>query len=113
MLIRIDPSSDRPIYAQIASAVEKQIAGGALKAGDRLPSARALSSTLGVNMHTVLRAYAQLQESSQVEMRRGRGGVVVSGTPDMKRVARQLVATARRNGLTKAELDELIWKAWN
>ena len=113
MTIRIDPGSEVPIYAQIASAVEAQIVAGVVARGDRLPSARALATTLGVNMHTVLRAYSQLRELSLVEMRRGRGGVVVADGPNPEVVARQLVSAARRSGLSKSDLDGLIDSMWS
>ncbi len=112
MLIRISPGSDRAIYIQIASALEEQISSGILKAGDRLPSARSLSSSLEVNMHTVLKAYSHLQERSLVDMRRGRGGVIVADAPDMEQAARQLVSLARRKGLTMTEVAEFVERAW-
>jgi DNA-binding transcriptional regulator YhcF (GntR family) len=113
MTIRIDPGSEEPIYAQIAAALEGQIVAGVVAQGDRLPSARALAMTLGVNMHTVLRAYSRLRERSLVEMRRGRGGVVVGGGLDLERAARQLVSEARRIGLSKSDLDGLIDSLWS
>jgi GntR family transcriptional regulator len=112
MLIRIDPNVDRPIYLQIASAIEDQIAMGSLSVGDRLPSARDLSSSLGINMHTALKAYAHLQECSLVEMKRGRGGVVVSKAADVERSARQLVSIARTRGWSRAQLMELVEQVW-
>jgi DNA-binding transcriptional regulator YhcF (GntR family) len=112
MQIRIVPSSDQPIYVQIADSIEDQIARHVLQPGERLPSARVLASSLGINMHTVLRAYAHLQERSLVEMRKGRGGVVVAGAPDIERSARQLVSAAQKTGMTKTELDSIIREAW-
>ena len=113
MLIRILPSSDQPIYVQIADSIEDQIARRVLEPGERLPSARALASKLGINMHTVLRAYSHLQEHSLVEMRKGRGGVVVAGAPDIERSARQLVSAAQKTGMTKTELEIIIREAWD
>jgi len=112
MLIRIDPRSDRPIYLQIASAIESQIEGGGLSTGDRLPPARSLSASLGGSMHTVHKAYSHLQEESLVEMRRGRGGVVVGKLPDLDRLAERLVSVAERSGMTRDELDMLIEAKW-
>ena len=56
MLIRVDPASDVPIFAQVAASVRADAASGRLRAGDRLPSAREVASALEVNLHTVLRA---------------------------------------------------------
>jgi DNA-binding transcriptional regulator YhcF (GntR family) len=63
-------------------------------------------------LHTVLKAYAHLRELSKVEMRRGRGGVVVRDTLDIEKVARQLVSVARTQGLSKVEVGELIEEVW-
>jgi len=112
MLIRIDPESDQPIYLQIARAIEAQIEDGSLRPGDRLPPARPLSSSLGINMHTVLRAYSELQARSLVEMRRGRGGVVVGDEADVGQLARQLVVAAKRRGMDLQDVDALITEAW-
>jgi hypothetical protein len=45
-------------------------------------------------------------------MRKGRGGVVVAGAPDIERSARQLVSAAQKTGMTKTELEIIIREAW-
>lgn len=111
MLIRVDPSAATPLFAEIAAQVRGAIAGGRVQAGDRLPPARELAESLGVNMHTVLRAYADLRDEGLVELRRGRGAIVRSGGDGRARLAqlaRELVAEAARQGLTRAQLRRLI-----
>ena len=76
MLLEINPSSPKPLFEQIAAAVRDQVATGTLRAGTRLPSARDLAEQLGVNLHTVLKAYQGLREEGLVEMRPGRGSVI-------------------------------------
>lgn len=76
MIIQIDLSSDEPIYLQIRSQVVHGVATGELQAGDALPSVRSLATDLGVNMHTVNKAYAVLRDEGYVAMRRGRGVMV-------------------------------------
>lgn len=112
MLIRIDPRSEQPIYLQIANSIEGHIGSGSPGPGERLPSARSLSASLGINMHTVLRAYAELQSRSLVEMRRGRGGVVVRGRPPVEQLAQRLVVAARESGMGRDEVAALITEAW-
>ncbi len=113
MLIRLDPRSDKPIYRQISDAVATSIEDGTVDPGERLPSARSLGDALDVNMHTVLRAYSQLEEWGLAEMRRGRGGVVVSSGANLKGMAKRLVGQARRQRLELGELTRLVEEAWN
>ncbi|MFB9909239.1 GntR family transcriptional regulator [Allokutzneria oryzae] len=112
MLIRIDPSSSVPLGDQVAASVRGSIADGAVKAGDRLPPARELASSLGINLHTVLRGYQQLRDEGLIELRRGRGAVVADGASDhraeLARLTRELVAAARRLGLGDQEVLELV-----
>ena len=113
MLIRLDPKSDRPIYRQIAVAVSSSIQDGSLAAGSRLPSARSMAESLDINMHTVLRAYSDLEENGLVEMRRGRGGVVVTSGANIDNLVGRLVSEARRQKIKKAQLMDRIEEAWS
>jgi len=111
MLIRVNPGSPEPIYAQIASAVRREITAGRVRPGERLPGARELAAVLGVNLHTVLRGYQELRDEGVVELRRGRGAMV---TDAATRIAgptaalRAFVAEARRAGLTAAEAAAMV-----
>ena len=55
----------------------KRPGGGRLQPGDQLPSVRRLASDLGINLHTVNKAYAVLRDEGYVAMR-GRSGAVVA-----------------------------------
>lgn len=77
MILAIDQSSPEPIYLQIRASLVAAIARGELQAGDRLPSVRALAGDLGVNLHTVNKAYAMLRDEGYVFMR-GRSGAIVA-----------------------------------
>jgi DNA-binding transcriptional MocR family regulator len=69
-------SGDLPIYRQIADAIAERIADGTLPAGERLPPQRDIARMAGVNLTTVTRAFASLQERGLVESRPGRGSVI-------------------------------------
>ena len=90
------------------------IAAGEVAQGQQLPAGRDLASALGVNMHTVLRAYAQLRDEGLIELRRRRGAVVqpsaasASAQATLTELARSLLAEARRQGLARAEVVTLI-----
>lgn len=77
MILTVDQASSEPIYVQIRSQIVGAIARGELQAGDRLPSVRALASDLGVNLHTVNKAYAVLRDEGHLVMR-GRNGAQVA-----------------------------------
>lgn len=111
MLVRVDPTSKIAIYEQIAAEIRRNIAQGEVCVGDRLPTGRNLADALGVNVHTVLRAYQQLRDDEVIELRRGRGAVVASGAPDRSRLEEALatfVAAARTMGFTSDEAAELV-----
>lgn len=72
-MIQPDPRSPVPLYHQIAEALAYQIATGRLLPGAVLSPVRDAAKTLGVNLHTVRRAYAELAERGLVEIRGPRG----------------------------------------
>ncbi len=82
--ITIDLNSSKPIYLQICDSVITQIAMGVLSPGEKLPSSRRLSSALGINYHTVNRAYSQLIQEGYVILDR-RKRVIVNEIPEGKR----------------------------
>ncbi|MFT4127684.1 MAG: GntR family transcriptional regulator [Gordonia sp. (in: high G+C Gram-positive bacteria)] len=111
MLIRIDPADRAPIFGQIAAAVRGAVLRGEVSAGDRLPAARELATSLEVNVHTVLKAYQQLRDEGIVELRRGRGAVVAGGAvsrADLDEAIDRVITAARRWGLGAAELGAEI-----
>jgi GntR family transcriptional regulator len=112
VLIRLDPNSPEPLFAQLAAAVRGAAARGELRAGERLPGARELAESLGVNMHTALRGYQQLRDEGLIELRRGRGAVLTDqagdGLASLRQAVTELVGQARRFGLNSDELVELI-----
>ncbi|MFI1971507.1 GntR family transcriptional regulator [Streptomyces cinnamoneus] len=113
MLIRLDHASPVPLGDQIAAAVRGAIADASVRTGERLPAARALADSLGVNVHTVLRGYQRLREEGLIELRRGRGAVVSADTTSPGRArlvegVRDLVADARALGLTDDEVLAMV-----
>ncbi|MEV7399009.1 GntR family transcriptional regulator [Streptomyces sp. NPDC091267] len=112
MLFRVDPTSTVPLGDQIAACVRRAVADGAVAPGERLPAARVLAESLGVNVHTALRGYQRLREEGLIELRRGRGAVVTSGaSPHRARLlerVRAVVVDAREIGMTEEELLTLV-----
>ena len=67
-----------PVYRQLAAAIATRIQAGALAVGDRLPPQRDIARALGINVTTVTRALATLQERGLLEARAGRGTLVAA-----------------------------------
>lgn len=111
MLIRLMAGSEEPVYVQIAASIAAQIEDGVVGAGDRLPTARVVAESLGVNMHTVLKAYRELEIQGLVEMRRGRGGVRVR-EPGIQGQVEDLVAAAKERNVSRSELIRLVEEKW-
>ena len=112
MLFRVDQASTVSIAEQLAAQVRAAVADGTLAPGTRLPPARELASALDINMHTVLRAYAQLRDDGLLEMRQGRGASVRAdagaGTVRLAELADALLAEARKLGVSVPDVVTLI-----
>ena len=76
MLIRIDFNSDEAIYMQLRNQIIMHIASSSLHDGDSLPSVRDLADEIGINMHTVNKAYATLKQEGYVKLDRRRGAFI-------------------------------------
>ncbi|HEY6061316.1 MAG TPA: GntR family transcriptional regulator [Gemmatimonadales bacterium] len=117
MFDHVDPRSPTPLYAQIASRLRIAVAAGELRPGDALPSVRRLAAQLRVNPATVVQAYRDLETEGFVEMRQG-AGTFVRELPPARRsservrqatvLVRQLIANARRLGVSLDELHSAI-----
>jgi DNA-binding transcriptional regulator YhcF (GntR family) len=92
MLIKIDIYAEKPIYEQLRDNIILGIASGQLAEGESLPSARRLAGDLGVNFHTINKAYDILRND----------GYIV-----MNRRTTAIVAAKREQGMT-AELAEQL-----
>jgi GntR family transcriptional regulator len=114
VLFRMDPGSDAPLFEQLAASVRTDAAAGRLQPGDRLPSAREVAASLGVNLHTVLHAYQDLREEGLVDMRRGRGAVVTDAAGPLASLHSEILALARSArvlGLSPDAIASLVKEA--
>lgn len=84
------PVSDRPVYLQLRDRIADAILDGTYRAGDMLPSVRALAAEQGANPLTVAKAYQLFQEEGLVVVKRGVGMFVAEGA------TRKLLASERK-----------------
>lgn len=126
MFIRIDQALPDPLYRQIRNEIVRGIAQGELAPGDALPSVRNLASDLGINLHTVNKAYALLRDEGFVLMRGRQGAYVaqprepvgvgdVENNPFAREVRRLALAFKAAGGgreafeqLVKSQLDDVF-----
>ena len=119
MVIEIDFNSDEALYVQLRNQIILGIATSRIKDGEALPSVRTLAEDIGINMHTVNKAYLTLKQDGFVRVDRRRG-VVVSVDADklrtlaaMKNYLRPIVAAGIAKGVTKSEAEEIIGELYS
>ncbi len=76
LLLKLDLQSETPIYLQLRMQIIEGIATGELSPGEPLPSVRQLASDLGINLHTVNKAYTLLKQDGFILVHRQKGVVV-------------------------------------
>lgn len=114
MLIEIDFNSDEAIYIQLRNQIIMGIATAQIQEGDTLPSVRQLAENIGINMHTVNKAYSVLREEGFLQLDRRRGAVIaldidkIRAMEDMKRYFRVALAKAHCHNITKEDIYAMV-----
>jgi GntR family transcriptional regulator len=114
MLIEIDFNSDEAIYVQLQNQIIMGIAMNMIREGDSLPSVRQLANTVGINMHTVNKAYSILKQEGFIRLDRRKGAVIAIDMDkarellDMREQLRVLLARGRCKNISKEEVYALI-----
>jgi len=111
----IDPTSDRPVYKQIADGLRARIRSGEYGPGTRIPSEAQLVSDFGVARMTVRQGLAVLQQEGLVEVVRGKGMFVPQPAPVLRMGNSRFSRAARRAGkgalAAEAEALGLSWRS--
>lgn len=120
MFLEIDFESEKPIYEQIRRGIIKSLSQNDLQYGETLPSVRQLASDIGVNLHTVNKAYKMLEEDGIIVMDRRFGSKIVDNTKDISEIQKRkvkeeldfIIALAKVKNIEKSDLDRLIGDIW-
>lgn len=99
MFIRIQPESQTPIYTQLIYQIKRGILKKELLPGEGLPSVRSLAGDIGINMHTVNKAYKLLVEEGVLVQQKK--GFMVNPTMKINMQEKELA-------LYRERLEELI-----
>lgn len=118
MIIRIDKASGIPIHDQIQEQIKGLIHAGQLRAGDQLPTMRALSIDLAVNFNTVAQAYRELDAEGVIMTKRGEGTFVAAtpGASELRRLRQKklrdlvqaLIEETQRLGYASEEVKRAV-----
>ena len=114
VLIEIDFNSEEALYIQLRNQIVIGIATSRYQEGDALPSVRQLADTIGINMHTVNKAYTVLKQEGFVKVDRRRGAVIavdadkIRAMNEMASALRVLLAGARCRDISREEIHAMI-----
>ena len=119
MMIEIDFNSEEAIYLQLCHQIILSIAMQQLREGDSLPSVRSLADEIGINMHTVNKAYRILREEGYVQLDRRRGAIVslnpdkIVALAELEQQLRVSLARAYCKNITKEEAIRLVERIYD
>ena len=114
MLIEIDFNSEEALYVQLQNQIIMGIAMDLIKEGDALPSVRQLADTVGINMHTVNKAYTVLKQEGFIRLDRRKGAVIALDVDKaeallkMREKLRILLAKGCCKNVTRGEVHALV-----
>ena len=118
LTLHLDFHSGLPIYTQIVNQIQSQLVNKILKAGDQLPTVRALAQELRVNFNTVARAYRILDEARIISTQQGRGTYIIEVPPpevseklrheSLTALTQRFIAEAFRLGFSEREVSQMV-----
>ncbi len=121
MFIKIDFQSETPIYLQLRNQIIEGIAKGHFKPNDSLPSVRQLASDIGINLHTINKAYNLLKSENYIAIDRRKGATVLplmdepdmAFVDDLKKTLNTLIASSICKGISKDDFLTICSKIYD
>ena len=114
MIIKIDFESEEGIYIQLRNQIIMGIATDRIHEGDSLPSVRQLAENIGINMHTVNKAYTVLKQEGYIKLDRRRGAVIALDIDKIRSIERLreelsvLLARSVCKNISREEVHDLV-----
>ncbi len=114
MIIEIDFNSNEALYLQLRNQIIIGIATSTIREGDELPSVRQLAEDIGINMHTVNKAYTVLKQEGFVKVDRRRGAVIsididkIEAIEELRMDLKIILAKGRCKNISREEAHALI-----
>lgn len=115
MQITLSKSSDVPLRQQLAEQIVFLITTGQLRAGQQLPSVRALARRVNIHRNTVSEAYQDLVRRNWLTRQRGsrlvvgkQAGTVPKSPDNLDELLDEMIERAMRMGFSLQELTERV-----
>ena len=114
MIIEVDFDSDEAIYIQLCNQIIMGIATSVIREGDSLPSVRQLADTIGVNMHTVNKAYSVLKQEGYISLDKRRAAEKsldvdkMEQLEEMRRELKIVLARGCCKNISRQEVHDLV-----
>jgi DNA-binding transcriptional regulator YhcF (GntR family) len=114
MLVEIDFNGEDALYIQLRDQIIIGIATSQFHEGDELPSVRSLAESIGINMHTVNKAYNVLKQEGFIRLDRRKGAVIaididkLKAKKEMRQQLSVILARGCCKGITKEEVHDMI-----
>ena len=114
MIIEIDFQSEEALYIQLRNQIILGIATSVIQEGDTLPSVRQMADDIGINMHTVNKAYSVLKQEGFLRLDRRRGAIIALDTDKMQAIQemrnsmRVVLAKGRCKNISREEIHGMV-----
>ncbi len=119
MYVEIDFNSDEAIYIQLRNQIIYGIATSQLQEGENLPSVRELAENIGINMHTVNKAYTILKQEGYLKLDRRKGAIIaidinkLQAMDEMRDELRFVLAKAFCKNISCEEAKDIVNEIFN
>ena len=114
MIVEIDFNSEEALYIQLINQIIIGIATDQIREGDTLPYVRQLADNIGINMHTVNKAYSVLKQEGFLRVDRRRGAVIALDTDKMRTISEMrrdlsvILARGVCKNVSREEVHDLV-----
>lgn len=119
MILKIDFNSDEAFYLQLCNQIILGIAMEAFCEGDPLPSVRSLADQIGINMHTVNKAYSILRQEGFVKLDRRRGAIIsldvdkIQAIEELRQNLYVVLARGICKNISRKEVHQMVDEIYN
>ena len=119
MIFSIDFNSDEALYVQLCNQIIMCIANEQIREGDSLPSVRQLAEMVGINMHTVNKAYTVLRQEGYIKLDRRHGAIIALDIDKLRAMEaltqelRVVIAKAMCRNISTNEIHAIVDDVFN